>query len=146
MNYGFSWLFIVVICVAIEAFTLGLTTIWFAIGAVAAWISYTVGLGVHGQIIIFLTVSVICLIFTRPVAVKKLKVGIVKTNADSLVGQCFKVESAINNINNEGSVIVRGQPWSARSSDDSIIIDKDEIVCVKAIKGVKLIVEKKSTQ
>lgn len=143
MNYGFSWLFLIVICIAIEAFTLGLTTIWFAIGALAAWISYAVGFEIHGQIIIFLVVSIICLVFTRPIAVKKLKVGRVKTNADSLVGQCFKVESRIDNINNEGTVIVRGLPWSARSADDGIIIEKDEIVCVKVIKGVKLIVEKK---
>ncbi|HPY56897.1 MAG TPA: NfeD family protein, partial [Sedimentibacter sp.] len=89
-----------------------------------------------------LLVSIVCLIFTRPIAMEKLKVGRVKTNAESLIGQYFKVESTIDNINNTGTVNVKGQMWAARSLDDQVI-EKDEIVIVKKIVGVKLIVEKK---
>ena len=143
MEYlGYAWLGTVVACVIIEAMTVNLTTIWFALGAVAAWLVYLTGLGLEVQIVIFLLVSIVCLIFTRPIAVEKLKVGRYKTNADSLIGQSCKVESTIDNINNTGAVNVKGQMWTARSADDQVI-EKDEIVIIKEIIGVKLIVQKK---
>jgi membrane protein implicated in regulation of membrane protease activity len=142
MGYvGWTWLGLMAVCIVIEALTLGLTTIWFAIGALAAWFACVLGLNLNVQIAVFLIISVASLIFTWPVAVKKLKVGKVKTNAESLIGECFKVESTIDNRNNEGTVNVRGQIWSARSIDDEVI-QKDEFVCVKEIIGVKLIVQK----
>ncbi|HOK50054.1 MAG TPA: NfeD family protein, partial [Sedimentibacter sp.] len=76
------------------------------------------------------------------IAMKKFKVGRFKTNAESLIGRSFKVESTIDNINNTGTVKVNGQIWSARSLDDQVI-EKDEIVVVRNIVGVKLIVERK---
>ena len=143
MEYlGYAWLGTVVACVIIEAMTVNLTTIWFAIGAVSAWLIYLTGLGLEVQIVVFLLVSIVCLIFTRPIAVEKLKVGRFKTNADSLIGQSCKVESTIDNINNTGTVNVKGQMWTARSADAQVI-EKDEIVIIKEIIGVKLIVQKR---
>ncbi len=143
MDYiGWSWLFIIVVCIVIEAATMGLTTIWFGIGAIVAWITSGLGFRLEVQIFIFLLVSVLCLILTRPIAVKKLKIGKIKTNADSIIGDCVKVITTINNINNEGTVKAMGQIWSARSFNGEVI-EKDEIVCVKEITGVKLIVERK---
>ncbi len=142
MEYiGYAWLGTVVACVIIEAITVNLTTIWFAVGAIVAWLVYLTGLSLEVQIVVFLLVSIVCLIFTRPIAMEKLKVGRIKTNADSLIGQSFKVESRIDNINNTGTVNVKGQMWAARSVDDQVI-EKDEIVVIKKIVGVKLIVEK----
>jgi membrane protein implicated in regulation of membrane protease activity len=143
MEYiGWSWLIIIAACVIIEASTMGLTTIWFAIGALVAWFIHLTGLGLHVQIMVFLIVSIACLVLTRPIAVKKLKVGKNKTNLDSLIGETAKVETTINNFNNVGYVNLRGQIWSARSIDDEVI-EKDEPVVVKEIKGVKLIVKRK---
>lgn len=143
MEYiGWAWLIIIAACVIIEASTMGLTTIWFAIGALVAWFIHLTGLGLHVQIVVFLLVSIACLILTRPIAVEKLKVGKNKTNLDSLIGGTAKVETTINNFNNEGYVNLRGQIWSARSIDDEVI-EKDELVVVKEIKGVKLIVKRK---
>lgn len=143
MEYiGWAWLLTMVACVIIEAFTLGLTTIWFAAGALAAWLIHFTGIGIEVQVVVFLAVSLLTLFLTRPVAVKHLKVGKIKTNAESLIGEHVKVESEINNMNNEGTVKVRGQVWSARSQDGDTI-QKDEIVVVKDIVGVKLIVKRK---
>ena len=139
---GWAWLVIILACVIIEAATMGLTTIWFAIGALVAWLIYLIGFNLHVQIMFFLFVSIICLVLTRPIAVKKLKIGKSKTNADSLIGEQVKVIETINNINNEGSVKARGQMWSAKSANDEII-EKDELVVVVEIKGVKLIVKRK---
>lgn len=143
MEYvGWAWIGIIIACAAIEAYTLGLTTIWFAIGAIVAWIAYLMGLGIEIQIVVFLLVSIACLVVTRPIAVEKLKIGKIKTNAESLIGEQVKVKTTINNFNNEGTVKVKGQIWSARSVDDEII-EKDEMVIVKEIVGVKLIVKRK---
>jgi membrane protein implicated in regulation of membrane protease activity len=120
-----------------------LTTIWFAFGAIVAWITSSVGLALEVQIVVFLVVSILCLILTRPIAVEKLKIGKTRTNADSIIGECVKVVTTINNMNNEGTVKARGQIWSAKSYNNDDIIEKDEIVCVREIVGVKLIVERK---
>jgi len=143
MEYiGYAWLGLVVACVIIEAMTVSLTTIWFATGAIVAWLVYLIGFGMEVQIIVFLLVSIVCLIFTRPIAMEKFKVGRVRTNAESLIGQSYKVQSTIDNINNTGTIDVKGQMWSARSVDDQVI-EKDEIVIIRSIVGVKLMVEKK---
>lgn len=143
MGYiGWTWLGIIAICIIIETATLGLTTIWFAIGAFIGMVFYLLGFSLHVQIIMFLIVSIACLFVTRPIAVQKLRIGNTKTNADSLIGEFFKVETTIDNINNEGTVKARGQIWSARSYNGEII-EKDTIIQVKEIRGVKLIVEKK---
>jgi len=143
MEYiGWAWLGIVAACVIIEASTMGLTTIWFAIGALVAWLVHLTGLGIEIQIVSFLLVSILCLVLTRPIVVDKLKTGRTKTNADSLIGEYVKVESTIDNNNNQGAVNVRGQMWTARSSDDEII-EKGEQVVIKEIIGVKLIVKRK---
>lgn len=140
--YGWAWLIVIAVCVLIEAYTLGLTTIWFAIGAFTGWIAYLAGLSLNVQIFVFLSVSIVCLLLTRPIAVKKLNIGKARTNADSLIGEQFKVTETINNINNEGTVKARGQLWSARSENDEII-EKDELIVVTDIKGVRLIVKRK---
>lgn len=139
---GWAWLIIIAACVIIEASTVSLTTIWFAIGALVAWLVYLMGLNLYVQIVVFFIVSITCLILTRPIAVEKLKVGKNKTNLDSLIGETAKVETTINNFNNVGYVKLKGQVWSARSTNDEII-EKGELVNVEEIKGVKLIVSKK---
>lgn len=144
MDYiGWAWLCVIVVCIIIEASTMGLTTIWFAIGAIVAWITNSFGFELQVQIVVFLVVSILCLVVTRPIAVKKLKIGKTRTNADSIIGECVKVITTINNINNEGTVKARGQMWSAKAYDNDDIIEKDEVVCVREIVGVKLIVERK---
>lgn len=144
MDYiGWAWLCIIVVCIIIEASTMGLTTIWFAIGAIVAWITNNLGFELQVQVFVFLVVSILCLVVTRPIAVKKLKIGKTRTNADSIIGECVKVITTINNINNEGTVKARGQMWSAKAYDNDDIIEKDEVVCVREIVGVKLIVERK---
>ena len=64
------WLGILAVLLVIEAITAGLTTIWFAGGALIAAIASYVGAGVMAQILLFLCISLVRLIFTRPVARK----------------------------------------------------------------------------
>lgn len=139
-----GWLILMAVLLVIEIATLGLTTIWFAAGALAAFIVAVVDLPIWVQVAVFIAVSVILLIFTRPLATRYLNSKTSKTNAESLVGRSAKVTKDINNIQAEGQVIVGGMEWTARSTDDAVLIPAGTIVTIQGISGVKLIVcEKK---
>lgn len=139
-----GWLILMAVLLVIEIATLGLTTIWFAAGALAGFIVAVVDLPIWLQIAVFIVVSVILLIFTRPLATRYLNSKTSKTNVESLVGRSAKVTKAINNIQAEGQVVVGGMEWTARSTDDAVLIPAGAIVTIRGISGVKLIVcEKK---
>lgn len=137
------WLILFVVLLVIEIFTLGLTTIWFAGGALVAFIASVFHASLAVQIILFFLVSFLLLFLTRPLAMKYLNINRTKTNIDSLIGMTAVVTEDINNIKGEGSVIVNGLEWSARATEDERTIVKDSVVVIKEVNGVKLIVEDK---
>ncbi len=134
------WLVLLIICIGIEVATLGLTTIWFAGGALVAIFAAVVGAPIWLQAIIFILVSLVLLFFTRPIAVKYFNKDRVKTNVESMVGRQAIVISEIDNLQGIGQVTVAGQEWSARSVDEQVKIAVGAVVVVVAINGVKLIV------
>ena len=135
------WLMTFVVLLVVEIVTLGLTTVWFALGAIAAFLAAYVGASVLVQIIVFLIVSVVLLIVTRPIVMKHFNQKRERTNAESLIGQKAIVIETIDSIHGVGRVEVNGMEWSAKT-DESGVIEKDTIVSIKGIQGVKLIVEK----
>lgn len=137
-----GWLIIFVIFVGIEASTLALTTIWFAGGALAAFLAAIAGASIKVQLVAFLIVSFILLIFTRPFAMRFINKGTVATNVDSLIGKKARVTAQINNELAQGAAVVNGLEWSARSADDDAVVEEGEIVLIKEVRGVKLIVER----
>ena len=134
------WLLVAVIFGVVEAATVQLMSIWFALGAVAAMVSALLGASVWVQFGVFLAVSILVLAFTRPLVKKVLKVGRVHTNADSLVGRIAAVTVEIAGPGEVGRVLVDGQDWAA-VSEEGIPIAPGERVLVKGIEGVKLVVE-----
>jgi membrane protein implicated in regulation of membrane protease activity len=135
------WLTLTVLFALIEAFTMGLTTIWFAGGALAMVFVSLLRIPAAAQIAVFLLVSGILLAFTRPIAVKKLKAGRVKTNVDSLVGMEALVIKKITEFE-RGEIKLNGQIWSACAEDNSVI--EENAVCrVVRIEGARAVVEKK---
>lgn len=135
------WLIGLAVLLVIEIITLGLTTIWFAAGALVAFIAALIGMNVFVQILLFLVVSILLLYFTRPVAVKYFNSKRVKTNYESLIGKEAKVLERIDNFNATGTALLDGQEWTARAFDDNEIIEEGTKVIVVKISGVKLIVE-----
>ena len=135
------WLAILIILVVIEIFTLGLTTIWFAGGALVAILVAALGGPVWLQIIIAAVVSAVLLFFTRPIAMKYFNRDRERTNAESLVGRQAIVISEINNLQGIGQVTINGMEWTARSIMDDHIIEPGEVVIVRGSNGVKLLVE-----
>ena len=135
------WLIAFVVLLVVEIITLGLTTVWFAVGAIAAFLAAYAGISILVQIIVFLVVSIVLLIVTRPIVMKYFNQKRERTNAESLIGQKAIVIETIDSIHGVGRVTVNGMEWSAKT-DESGLIKKDEIVSIKGIQGVKLIVEK----
>lgn len=134
------WMVILILCIVIEVLTLGLTTIWFAAGALVAIFAALLYAPIFVQVILFLLVSLTLLFFTRPIAVKYFNRDRVKTNVESMVGRQAIVIGEIDNVQATGQVTVSGQEWSARSWDDKVRIPAGAVVVVVAISGVKLIV------
>ena len=129
------WLSLFVLFLVIEIITMGLTTIWFAGGALVAFL---LGLGV--QIIIFAIVSLALLAVTRPLAMKYFNQERQKTGAELLIGQKALVIEEIDTLSSKGRVEVRGQEWAAKTDAPEGKIPKNAIVVVEGIQGVKLIV------
>nr|WP_296263787.1 NfeD family protein [uncultured Merdimonas sp.] len=134
------WLVLFVILLVIEIFTMGLTTIWFAGGALAAFLAGVLGFGLAVQIVVFLVVSVLLLVLTRPIAVKYFNKERQKTNAESLIGQQGLVVEDIDTIHAKGVVEVKGQEWSAKTDEPDGKIAKNTVVIIDGIQGVHLIV------
>lgn len=135
------WLVVLILSIGIEAFTLGLTSIWFAGGALAALIVAALNLPLAVQIVVFFAVSLLLLYFTRPIAVRYFNKDRIRTNAESLVGRQAIVISEIDNLQGIGQVIVSGQEWSARSVDDDVKLAVGTVVDIMSISGVKLMVK-----
>jgi len=143
MNLTTIWLIVFVACIVIEIISMGLTTIWFAGGALVAAIGAAFSVPLWVQIILFIIVSFVLLYFTRPIAVKYFNKDRVKTNAESLVGKQAIVISEIDNLQGIGQVTVEGKEWTARTTEDNVTLPVGSVVIIKAISGVKLMVEEK---
>ncbi|MGN1184510.1 MAG: NfeD family protein [Oliverpabstia sp.] len=137
------WLAVAIVLLVVEIITLGLTTIWFAGGALVACIAAALQADFLVQMILFLVVSVVLLFFTRPVAMRYMNKSRTKTNSESLVGKEAVVLQEINNLKASGQVQLNGIEWTARAENMEDVIEKGAIVCIKKIEGVKLIVTRK---
>lgn len=140
--YLVIWLALLIILGIIEFATLGLTTVWFCAGAVVAIIANICGAPLIVQIVLFLIISIVTLIFTRPLVIRYINKDRIKTNADSLIGKSAIVVEEIDNLKAMGTVNINGQEWTARCEDENGNIEAGEVVEIKAIQGVKLIVAK----
>ncbi len=131
----YGWLVVMVVAIVIEALSLGLTSIWFAAGALVAWLVSLVVDSFAVQLTVFLVVSLVLVVGIRPFAVKGLKIGRHRTNADALVGQEGFVLKPIEPLTATGQVKVGAQIWTA-ISDESLV--EGQKVIVQEIQGVKL--------
>ena len=143
--YAIIWLAALVVLLIAEGLTLGLTTIWFAGGALIALIAALVGANVWVQLGIFLAVSLLLLIFTRPAALRYMNKSTLKTNVDSLAGEQGIVSETIDNLEATGKVKLNDVFWMARSEDGSII-NEGTVVEIVRVDGVKLIVKVKEEE
>lgn len=136
------WSVAIVVFLVIEAVTVGIASIWFALGSICALLAAILGAPTWLQIVWFVVISVATLIGTRPIVKKYVNSKKQPTNADRLIGSEALVTEDISNLDGRGAVRADGKDWSARSSDGSGIAS-GAVVTVEAIEGVKLIVSAK---
>lgn len=136
------WVAALVVFLIVEAVTAGLVSIWFVFGSLVALICAALGAAMWLQIFWFVIVSVATLVLTRPLVKRYVDSRSVATNADRSIGRAAVVTERIDNLAATGAVKLDGVVWTARSTDDAVAIETGERVTVRAIEGVKLIVER----
>lgn len=133
------WIAAIIIFGIAEAATAGLVSIWFVAGAVAALIATELGGALWLQFAVFLAVSILALIATRPLAREMLDKTIIPTNADRVLHHEAKVTETVDNENAAGAVYIDGKTWTARSETGEVI-EKGKMAEVIRMEGVKLYV------
>lgn len=139
-NYLIFWLITFIVLLVCELVSSALVSVWFCGGALVAIVANLLSAPFLIQLIIFIIVSAVLLIITRPLAKKILKKDTLKTNVSSIIGKKAVVTKEIDNTECIGEINVNGQIWSARSSDDEIIKESSNVV-IEDIQGVKAIVK-----
>lgn len=141
MHMKLIWAGLLLVFVIVEAATVGLASVWFALGALAALICVLLGANLWVQLTVFVLVSGLSMLAFRPIAKKYINGKVEPTNADRLIGAEALVTEAIDNLRSQGAVSIGGLVWSARSEHDELIA-KDTLVRITRIEGVKVYVEK----
>lgn len=135
-----AWLIALVAFLVIEGITVTLVCIWFAGGALIGLLAAALHAPIWLQVLLFLLVSIILLVYTRPIAMKFFNKDRVKTNVSGIIGKQAIVVDEIDNLQGLGKVTVGGQEWTARSTVEDQIIPVGTVVVVEEVKGVKLMV------
>ena len=137
------WFALMVLLLAVEGATYALVCIWFAGGALIAFVLSLFGANQIAQLLAFVIVSAAMLFTLRPAAKRFLYKRKVRTNFDRVIGQTGVVIQKIEPVDGQGLVKVIGQTWSAKPEDGASIIETDKTVEVVGISGVKVIVREK---
>ncbi len=133
------WGVIFVAMLIAEIESMQFITIWFAAGAAGAFIAALMGASFALQMIIFVAVSLLLLLATRPLFAKMRVKQQPRTNADLNIGETAVVIEEINAALGTGRVRIAGVDWSA-VAETGEIISPETIVIVTNIDSAKLIV------
>lgn len=139
-NIWYIWLSLAVFFLIIESMTVEIISIYFTGGALVSMALSLFGVPLEWQILTFCVVSIILIIFTRPIVARYLKRNESKTNVDTLIGDVATVTKEIL-PDERGEVKIKGQYWLAVSANNDII-ELGSKVSILAIEGAKLIVKK----
>ena len=140
MTLKMLWFVLLLLFSIGESVTVGLTSVWFAVGALGALLSALAGGNAWVQILVFVALSGISLALVRPLAKKFLTPSYSATNADRVVGREAVVTQTIDNLHGQGQVNIAGQIWTARGEEDAPI-PEGTTVRVLRIEGVKVFVK-----
>ena len=139
MNYPVLWLVLLIAFAGLEGLTAGLVCIWFAFGSLAALFAAWLHVPFMAQFLLFAAVSVIAMVFVRPMARKVMQPKLENTNADHIMDMEGIVVETVDNLHATGQVKFGGITWTSRSADDAVIPVGEKVRAVR-IEGVKAIV------
>lgn len=142
-NLPWFWLGVLIVCLIVEAVTMAFTTVWGAIAALPLIFVAKTGMAFKWQLLIFAVITVALIIFTRPFAVKKLKLGKNKTNVNTMVREEVQVTKTITQFQKGEAKAKNGVIWTA-TSEDGADISKGSICEISAVEGNTLIIKKKA--
>lgn len=137
-----AWAALLIVLLVIEIITVGLTGIWAAGGALVALILNLLKIPIAGQVLAFLAVTLVLLIFTRPFAMKFINTHREKTNYEGIIGKTIRITETVDNLAQTGTTVVNGQEWTVRAEQEGDILEAGMLAKVVDISGVKLIVKK----
>jgi membrane protein implicated in regulation of membrane protease activity len=135
------WLILLVAFIVVELATAALTSVWFACGALVATVAAACGAPLWAQIVLFLVVSVVVLLVIRPAAIKYFNKDRLSTSVEAMIGRQAIVISEVDNPEGIGQVRIDGMEWTARSTYNDVKLPVGMVVVIRAVDGVKLIVE-----
>ncbi|MBQ6106330.1 MAG: NfeD family protein [Lachnospiraceae bacterium] len=141
--YPWFWLILFLVLLVVEAATLSLTTIWFAGGALVAFIVSMIFDNRVPEFIVFGAVSLALLFFVRPSALRRFNRRRTKTNVEAVIGKTVRVIEAVNNLADTGRVKLDGMEWAAVCVDDNMTLSVGEFAVVERVEGVKLVIRNK---
>lgn len=145
MEMIWIWLAIVAVSLVVEFLTWDLTSIWFAAaGLVSLIMSAIEGISWVWQLVVFIVLSAVLMIFVRQICRKILLKSDVKTNADANVGKKIPLLKGISK-NENGEIKLNDVIWTAKSQNDEEIAEGSEVEII-AIEGNKMIVKKVATE
>ena len=133
------WLVMIVVFLMVEASTVSLVSLWFALGSLAAMLLSLLNTPVWLQSCVFLIVSAVCLTALRPLVRKYIKPKLTKTNVDAVIGTTGLVTVAVDNVSAVGQVKLGAMYWTARSTGGEPIAE-GTLIRVDRIEGVKAFV------
>ena len=134
------WISVFIITLFIELNTADLTIIWFCIASLVSFILALFGISYIIQIIVFVVISLVLLIATRPLTKNMMNKTLIRTNADRIISSIGIVTKAIN-PDDVGEVKVGSDYWRAISADNTLI-EENEKVTIISFSGNKVIVSK----
>ena len=137
------WFMLLFIFLVAELLTMNLTSVWFCIGALASMLLAALGSPLAIQVIVFILVSVLMLLFTKPFVHKVLPTKFQATNMDRIIDSFCIVIEEINNLKNTGFIKFEGKEFRARTLDENLTVSKGEKVIARKIEGVTVYVEYK---
>ena len=141
MTNAVFWGLVLIGMLALEAATMQLYTIWFAIGALFSALGALFGASFGWQIALFFVVSVISLLTLFPLVRRHMASKKTPTNADRIIGEEAIVTEDIDTVSGTGQIKVLGAVWSAVAEENAVVC-RGEKVTVQEIKGVKAVVRR----
>ena len=135
----FLWLAAAVFFLVLEASTVSMTSVWFAIGAAAALLTCLFTGSLRAQALVFIVVSALCLWAFRPLAAK-LRRKATPTNADRNLGREATVLTPVT-AEVPGRVRLDGVDWNARCVTPGDRLEPGERCRITEIHSTLLLVE-----
>ena len=134
------WSLIAIAALVIEFETANLVSIWFVAGGITGIVCALFKVDIWLQIVVFVLVSGVFIIGTRPFVKKISDNQTILTNADRLVGKVAVVTKDIAN-GEKGEIRVEFQNWVAVAIDNQTFNVGDKVVITEIV-GNKMVVTK----